>query len=73
MSELKAAGKALCFASILFHKNDFTRSQIVELWSESFGESFSFYHDYFPMKDYYSKEMGDAEALDRLYVVGFNF
>ena len=39
------------------------------MWETRWGESSYFYHPFFPMKEYYSKEMGKPDLLQRLFGV----
>ena len=56
MSDLKDPSKAIMFMSCLYNEN--YESNLSELIKEHFGKYSSFHHSFFPMKDYYSKEMG---------------
>ena len=42
------------------------------MWENKWGESSYFTHPFFPMKEYYSKEMGDPKLLQRLFGVSLS-
>ncbi|MGZ3808745.1 MAG: hypothetical protein ACXVCE_11725, partial [Bacteriovorax sp.] len=63
MSDLSKATHGLFFGSALFNRESLSYSEIKKIWEEGLGSSVEFRHDYFPMKDYYSKQMGDIEQL----------
>jgi len=64
MSTLVDAKATFLFASVLFHQ-DLTEEFCIELLKIKFGNGVIFRNQYFPMKNYYSKEMGDSELLSR--------
>jgi hypothetical protein len=68
MSDLKEADHALFFISVLYNKEFIAQTEITDLLSVEFGSPLTFHHDYFPMKDYYSKEMGKSSDLDRYFL-----
>ena len=69
MSLLQVPTKAFFFASFLFRKDLVSEDSIKTMWEKKWGESFYFHHPFFPMKEYYSKEMGDSNLLQRLFGV----
>jgi hypothetical protein len=69
MVQLTSPTKALVFGSFLFRNDIYQYSDIKRLWESRNGDSIYFHHNYFPMKDYYSKEMGDSDLLSRFFGV----
>ena len=69
MSFLEPPTKSFFFASFLFRKDIISVDSIKTMWEKKWGESFYFSHPFFPMKEYYSKEMGDPSLLQRLFGV----
>lgn len=69
MSKLVEAQKVYFFISALFDKNFFQEETIIALLDSHFKVGVIFKNDFFPMKDYYSKEMGDVQHLDRLILL----
>ena len=69
MSFLEPPTKSFFFASFLFRKDIVSVDSIKTMWEKKWGESFYFHHPFFPMKEYYSKEMGDSNLLQRLFGV----
>ncbi len=69
MSKLKSPSKGLLIASILYRSDLHRELEILEAVALKFGEYVTFHHSYFPMKEYYSKEMGDESLLSRVFVV----
>ncbi|MBP9674713.1 MAG: DUF4416 family protein [Bacteriovoracaceae bacterium] len=69
MSELKKPKSTLIFASFLYRKDKLSIEEIQHLWEETWGPSLFFIHPYVPMKDYYSKEMGAVDLLQRFFLV----
>ncbi len=58
MSDLNEHREVILFMSILFNQREINQTSINSLIKAKFG-AFSIYtHSYFPMKDYYEKEMG---------------
>ena len=72
MSDLLAASPGLFFGSVLFNKENLSYIEIKKIWEERFGTSVEFHHHFFPMKDYYSKQMGEVSKLSRILFVGLN-
>lgn len=66
MSDLVPPVDSLFFGSVLFNKEIISFDEIKKIWTERFGDSIEFYHPFSPMKVYYSKQMGDVSALDRV-------
>ena len=73
MLPLEIADPAYYFSSILYRSDQLTEDQIKNLFIEEGVTSFKlFQHDFFPMKRYYSKEMGDEKLLKRFFLVDLN-
>lgn len=66
MSDLVLPSHGLFFGSALFNKENLTVGDIKNPWESLFGESIEFHHDFFPMKEYYSKQMGNSHSLSRI-------
>lgn len=66
MSDLTRPADGLFFGSALFNEELMSFEEIKKLWVDRFGESVEFYHPFFPMKDYYSKQMGESSILNRV-------
>ncbi len=64
MSELNIPSKVIFFMSCLY--DEAYEKKLHEILLANFGNYSTFYHDYFPMKEYYSKEMG--ADLKRVFV-----
>ncbi|WP_412470046.1 MULTISPECIES: DUF4416 family protein [unclassified Halobacteriovorax] len=58
MSDLKPATRAFAFFSVLYQEDKIGPSEIINLLGPQYSDPILFTHDFFPMKDYYSKEMG---------------
>ncbi len=76
MSLLSNPTDVLFFQSVLYRSDLFTLDKIKTIIEEDFCDSknefkihFIFEHDFFPMKEYYSKEMGDQNLLKRVFFV----
>ena len=63
--------KCLCVGSFLYRKDLYSVEFLTNLWEDRFGDSIQFYHSYFPMKDYYSKEMifDGVGQLERVFLI----
>ena len=72
MSDLKTPGPVLFFFSVLYNETTISLSEVRALTSSVCPIDFSFNHDYYPMKDYYSKEMGDSHHLKRIFFLSSN-
>jgi hypothetical protein len=71
MSELIPSGNAFYFLSILYlEKIDI--APIVDEFKAISGQLVHFTHSFFPMKDFYSREMGEKDSLRRLIILGQN-
>ncbi len=66
MSSLHEHEEVVFFQSILFNHKFISEPDVLEIINKHFGDCAIFRNDYFPMKNYYEKEMG-AE-LNRLFV-----
>ncbi len=60
MSDLKPATQALVFFSVLYQEDKIGPGEIVSLLGPRYSHPIIFTHNFFPMKDYYSKEMGSG-------------
>ncbi len=69
MSQLFLPPPGYLFASILFNHNHLDEKEAIKLWEDEWGEGEVFKPEFNPMKNYYSKEMGEASALTRLIIV----
>ncbi|EQC49707.1 DUF4416 family protein [Bacteriovorax sp. DB6_IX] len=67
MSKLSLAEDVLFFHSVLFNKAKISLESLRQLCLEYFGESILLTHPFFPMKQYYSKEMGSEDQLERVF------
>jgi hypothetical protein len=70
MSELKDPQKVLIFSSILYHEDHHTFDSILKIFQEKFEDYFYFPSNFFPMKRYYSPEMGNEDKLKRFFLCG---
>lgn len=68
MSQLTKPLPVLKFSSFLFNTNYFSSQKLIDIWQERFGEGMFLQHSYFPMKKYYSKEMGMETDLQRFFL-----
>ena len=68
MSKLRAADKVIFFHSILYNTKKVSFGDLQNLIKDNFGEHLIFTHPYFPMKNYYSNEMGAQDDLERFFV-----
>lgn len=69
MSDLTVPVPGLIFGSALYNSVDLNLNAVKNIWSEKFGQSLEFHHDYFPMKEYYSHQMGEKVLLKRVILV----
>lgn len=69
MSELQTPKEVFFFASLLYRLDLFTHEKITSVANSVLAFDLEFTHHHFPMKDYYSKEMGNAQMLNRLFLV----
>jgi len=69
MSDLTLPSPGLFFGSALFNSNDLDLHTVIKIWTERFGTSIEFHHNFFPMKDYYSKQMGEGQLLRRVILM----
>lgn len=72
MSQLIDAKFTFFFASLLYN-NKYSEEYVVKLIEDRFGKAIILRSNYFPMKEYYSKEMGDVNSLSRLLILVPNF
>lgn len=66
MSDLISAPHGLFFGSILYNEEMLHIEKIKQRWIDRFGPSVEFHHSFFPMKTYYSRQMGSELKLRRL-------
>lgn len=69
MSLLLTPDKVLFFSSFLYRSDLHEVTDIEKIWNSKFENSINFVHPFFPMKDYYSREMGPPESLNRILFV----
>lgn len=70
MSDLSPASLGLFFGSALFNSEHISFLEIKKNWCDRFGPAVEFHHDFFPMKEYYSKQMGPENKLSRVILTG---
>lgn len=70
MSKLKDTTRVVSFFSVLYRSDIFQDTAILDIFKSDFSLlDLSLYPcSYFPMKDYYSKEMGDESLLKRVFI-----
>lgn len=66
MSDLKSATNALLFISVLYNKSKCTLNDILSQLGKGYEHPITFNHQFFPMQEYYSKEMGSE--LSRVFL-----
>lgn len=69
MSELQTPKEVFFFASLLYRSDLFSYEKVISISNNILPFDLEFTHAHFPMKDYYSREMGDAQMLNRLFLV----
>lgn len=69
MSELNTPKEIFFFASILYRSDIYSHQEIIAIAKKILPFDIEFTHPHFPMKEYYSKEMGDETLLQRLFLV----
>ncbi len=67
MSTLSKPTPVMLFASVLFQKYKITEEKLCSNFEQKFGKGHSAFHPFCPMKNYYSKEMGEVEKLKRVF------
>jgi hypothetical protein len=72
MSDLNLPSPGLFFGSVLFNETGLNFVDIKNIWTERFGPSIEFHHDFFPMKDHYSKQMGNSLFLKRIILLSLS-
>lgn len=70
MSDLILPAPGLFFGSALYNTQELDFFTIKNIWEDRFGASLEFHHDFFPMKNYYSKQMGESDSLRRTILMG---
>ncbi len=66
---LATPSRALPFLSCLFQSEEWEDNLFIKEAKSLLGPALFFYHSFFPMKDYYSKEMGESQHLKRFFAV----
>ncbi|MCB9060916.1 MAG: DUF4416 family protein [Halobacteriovoraceae bacterium] len=66
MSELIKAPKCFFSGSILYNSTHLSEVDIVNIWIEENGPGEKHIVEHFPMKKYYSEEMGEEHSLKRI-------
>ncbi len=61
---------SLPFCSFLYREDLISPLEFLKPWEEWFNKSIKFYHPFFSMENYYSKEMG--KPLNRFFLVGLD-
>lgn len=61
--------KVFFFISALYRKDLMCMDQVQSEVEKLLGPSQIFQHPFFPMKEYYSKEMGEEKNLERIFLV----
>jgi hypothetical protein len=69
MSKLTEPTNGLIIGSVLYRKDLHSITKMTRQLSEKFGDYVIYNNSFFPMKDYYSKEMGESSSLDRFFIV----
>lgn len=71
MSQILAVPPVLLFWSVLFQSKELALFEIEQTFSKlcEGAPYLIFTHDFFPMKNYYSHEMGDEQSLERVFIV----
>lgn len=72
MIDLVIPAPVFVFGSFLYRSDIHNKDNLIELWKEKWGESVFWENQFFPMKKYYSKEMGKEELLSRFFMVSTN-
>ncbi|MBT3583373.1 MAG: DUF4416 family protein [Halobacteriovoraceae bacterium] len=70
MSELVSPTAGLIVASFLYRHDLVELDKLLVKFEKRHRVLCQFKHPHFPMKDYYSKEMGPSDKLSRLYLLG---
>lgn len=69
MSKLGRPTDIFYFASFLYHRDFHSRESLQQIFQDRLGQSLAFETDFSPMKNYYSKEMGKEEDLERYFLI----
>lgn len=70
MSKLRIPEPGFLVASFLYRHDLLSADQLMDLWAKRYPKSgHHFTHPHFPMKSYYSKEMGPEDKLSRFFFV----
>lgn len=70
MSDLKKSTQVIAFFSVLYREDQFSIDSILNIFKDEFKleELATYPCSYYPMKTYYSKEMGEESLLKRIFV-----
>lgn len=70
MSDLKKSTQVIAFFSVLYREDQFSTDSILKIFKDEFKleELATYPCSYYPMKTYYSKEMGQESLLKRIFV-----
>jgi hypothetical protein len=69
MLERLPSKHGLIFGSFLYRTDLVLKADLLKLWSDQWAESASFVPTHNPLSNYYQKEMGPSEHLERFFVV----
>ncbi len=70
MAKVREAQPVYFFASILYRKDLRQQELLKQIFEAKLkGPIISFHHSFFPMKNYYSSEMGNEQQLERVFFV----
>jgi hypothetical protein len=61
---------SLPFCSFLYREDLLKSSDFSKTWEDWFKKSTKFHHPFCSMKEYYSKEMGPSDSLNRFFLIG---
>lgn len=62
-----AATSGLLFGSFLFRSDKHSCNALKDFWTHKFGRSFFLKPSHNPLIDYYAREMGEADLLQRVF------
>ena len=72
MSNLIEPSEVLLFTSVIFNKSHLDFTAVKNILDQQFGVTDSFHPEFNPSLEYYSKEMGPQENLQRVLFYNFN-
>lgn len=67
MSNLQKPNQVHLFLSVLYNQKKVAKEGLLQILKNEFGSGIQYANEYFPMKDYYSKEMGLETDLKRFF------